>query len=165
MKKILYRLGGIAAVAMSMSMSSCGEKQPADVIYHSKEFTVYNNRVEQGEFTATAVSPTGIVTNYKSPLTSGTNSLVNFRFSINSRDNELAQGRVHTAIIGSAEYGDSMIHKFGEEGGVPAGAVGEELPKDSKWTIRVDMRPMLDSFKENGWFVTATGDSFYAYDF
>ena len=165
MKKNLFQMGGAAVVAL-LSVACGGEQQLSpDVISSCNEYTVYNNRVEQGEFTATAVSPTEIVTNYKSLVTSGASSLVNFRFSINSRDNELPQGQSHTAIIGDA-VSDNHVFAFGEvTEQIGADAQGTELAKDTQWTIRVDMRPMLGSFKKSGYFVTATGDSIYADDF
>ncbi|MBR5899744.1 MAG: hypothetical protein IKZ14_09810 [Muribaculaceae bacterium] len=164
MKKSSFIIGSLAA--LSIAATSCSDNSvPADVISQCQEYTVYNNRVVQGEFTATAISPTEIQTNYKSLITSGASSLVNFRFSINSRDNELPQGYSHTALIGDATS-DNHVFTFGEiTEQIDPNATGTELPKDAQWTIRVDMRPMLDSFKANGHFVTATGDSIYADDF
>lgn len=165
MKKKFFLMSGIVAAALSVASCSNGSRQPADVISTCDEYTVYNNRVVQGEFTATAVSATKIVTDYKSPVISGASSLVNFRFSINSRDNELPQGMSHTALIGDA-VSDSHIFAFGEvTETIDTSATGTELAKDTQWTVRVDMRPVLASFKENGHFVTATGDSIYADDF
>lgn len=165
MKKNKLIIAGV--VAASMASVSCSDDQAnrADVISTCDEYTVYNNRVVQGDFTATAVSPTEIVTNYKSLVTSGASSLVNFRFSINSRDNELPQGSSHTALIGD-ETSDSHIYAFGEiTEQIDSMATGKELAKDTKWTVRLDMRPILASFKEYGHYVTATGDSIYADDF
>lgn len=163
MKKI--HLLSSAAVAVAI-VTSCGSENSApDVIFSCDEYTVYADRVVQGEFTAKALSPTEIVTDYKSPETSGASSLVKFRFSINSRDNELLQGNSHTALIGDAKS-DSHVYLFGDiSDEVAPDAQGGELPKDSKWTIRVDMRPMLDAFKKTGLFVTATGDTIFSDDF
>ncbi len=162
MKKI-HLLSGMAT---AMIVASCGSGETAsDVIFSCDEYTVYADRVEQGEFTAKALSPTEIVTDYKSPETSGASSLVKFRFSINSRDNELLQGYSHTALIGDAES-DSHIYAFGDVSGeISSESKGKELPKDSKWTVRVDMRPMLESFRKTGIFVTATGDTIFSDDF
>lgn len=163
MKKI-HLLSGMAATAMIAASCGSGEKA-SDAIFSCDEYTVYADRVEQGEFTAKALSPTEIVTDYKSPETSGASSLVKFRFSINSRDNELLQGNSHTALIGDAES-DSHVFLFGDTSDeVGPDAQGSGLPKDSKWTVRVDMRPMLDAFKKTGIFVTATGDTIFSDDF
>ncbi len=165
MKRKHLLAAGAAVTALAGISCSGGMSQPADVISTCDEYTVYDNRVEQGGFTATALSPTKIVTDYKSLVTSGASSLVNFRFSINSRDNELPQGFSHTALIDDAES-DNHIFAFGAiSERVDSTATGTELAKDTKWTVRVDMRPVLASFKDNGHFVTATGDSIYADDF
>ena len=133
MKKNSFLIGSFAA--LSLVAISCGNNNiPADVISSCKEYTVYHNRVVQGDFTATAISPTEIQTNYKSLVTSGASSLVNFRFSINSRDNELPQGYSHTALIGDATS-DNHVFTFGEiTEQIDTNATGTELPKDAQWT-------------------------------
>lgn len=165
MKKKFFLMSTIVAVAFLGVSCTSDIGQSTDVISSCDEYTVYNNRVVQGEFTATAVSPTKIVTDYKSPVTSGASSLVNFRFSINSRDNELPLGMSHSALIGDT-VSDNHIFTFGEVSDVVDSlATGVELAKDTQWTVRVDMRSVLASFKKNGHYVTATGDSIYADDF
>lgn len=164
MNKKLLTIASVATMTLA-TISCVNNGQPSDVISTCNEYTVYNNRVVQGDFTATAISPTEIQTNYKSPITSGASSLVNFRFSINSRDNELPQGYSHTALIGDATS-DNHIFTFGQiTEKIDSTTIGSELAKDTQWTIRVDMRPMLESFKTKGHFITATGDLIYADDF
>lgn len=160
MKKI-----AIISCVSALMLSSCGDDHDKNVIFSCEEYTVYTDKVKQGNFTATAVSPTEIVTDYKSPELSGASSLVKFRFSINSRDNEMSSGN-HTALIGNADS-DKYIYSFGSTTNEPVYTEeqGQELPKDSKWTIRVDMRDMLTSFKNKGYFVTETSDTIYSDDF
>ncbi len=156
-----------AVVATGIISTSCGSETTTgtDVIFECDEYAVYTDRVEQGEFTAKALSPTEIVTDYKSPELSGASSLVKFRFSINSRDNELLQGNSHTALVGDPKS-DKYIYKFGAVGEeVSPTATGDVLAKDTQWTVRVDMRPVLKSFKETGIFVTETGDTIFGDDF
>ncbi len=156
-----------AVVATGIISTSCGSETTTgtDVIFECDEYAVYTDRVEQGEFTAKALSPTEIVTDYKSPELSGASSLVKFRFSINSRDNELLQGNSHMALVGDPES-DKYIYKFGAVGEeVSPTATGDVLAKDTQWTVRVDMRPVLKSFKETGIFVTETGDTIFGDDF
>lgn len=43
-------------------------KQNQDVLYKSEAFTLYSDKVEQGDFFAKAVTPTKIISNYKSSL-------------------------------------------------------------------------------------------------
>ena len=109
MKNIPVIIGGAAVIALAGA--ACTQKVgETDIISSSEQYTVYTDRVEQGDFTATAVSPTEIVTNYKSPESSVVSTKVKFRFSLNSRDNELPLGQSHTALIG----GDEILYSFGE---------------------------------------------------
>ena len=155
----------IGAASVALIAASCGSgNNDRDVIFSCDEYTVYTDRVEQGGFTAKAVSPTEVVTDYESPETSGASSLVRFRFSINSRDNELL-GNSHTALVGNSKS-DNHIFAFGDIAGeITPEATGTVLPKDTEWTVRVDMRPVLDSFRKTGIFVTATGDTIFSDDF
>ncbi len=162
MKNLPVIIGSVAVVAFG---SAACTQEDTNVISSSEQYTVYTDRVEQGDFTATAISPTEIVTNYKSPESSVVSTKVNFRFSLNSRDNELPLGQSHTALIG----GDEIIYSFGEvleaETELDKTAKGDTLANDTQWTIRVDMRPMLKSFEEKGLFVTETNDTIYRDDF
>lgn len=159
MKKI-----SIAICASAILLTSCNNTDK-NVVFSCDEYTVYTDKVKQGKFTATAISPTEIITDYKSPERSGASSVVKFRFSINSRDNEMPNGN-HTALIGNVDS-DNFIYTFGSTENEPiyTEEQGSELAKDSKWTIRVDMRNMLSSFKEKGYFVTETSDTIYSDDF
>lgn len=164
MKNIPTIICGAAVIAMG-GVACTQSPDKTDVISSSEQYTVYTDRVEQGDFTATAVSPTEIVTNYKSPESSVVSTKVRFRFSLNSRDNELPLGESHTALIG----GDEILYSFGKvldaETELDKTAKGDTLANDTQWTIRVDMRPMLKSFDEKGLFVTATNDTIYRDDF
>ena len=66
MKHIFRAL--ILSASATATLASCGNSadSPSDVIFSSDEFSVYTDRVKQGPYTATAVSPTKIVTDYKS---------------------------------------------------------------------------------------------------
>lgn len=159
----------IAAAAAAAIGTGCVQKtEPTDVIFSSDQYTVYTDRVVQGGFTARAVSPLEIVTDYKSPEVSGVSSLVHFRFSLNSRDNELTPGLNHTALVGNPDS-DGAVYSFGQvldlEDRLAKEEKGGELPKDTEWTVRVDMRPVLASFKKDGYYVTGTGDTIYRDDF
>ncbi len=165
MKKLFAGIAS-AATLTAVLATSCGDKEPQKgLIYGCDEFSVYTDSVVQGEFTAKAVSPLEITTNYRSPELSGASSKVRFRFSLNSRDNELLPGLQHTALIGD-KANDGFIYTFGEvSADEPADAEGTELPHDTRWTVSVDMRPILRSFRDCGYFVTATADTIFSDDF
>lgn len=154
-----------SAAALIAATSSCSQKQPDGLIYGCDEYSVYADSVVQGRFTAVAVSPLEIKTNYESPELSGASSKVEFRFSLNSRDNEFPLGSCHTALIGDTAS-DNRIYTFGSlSADEPADSEGATLPNDTRWTVRVDMRPILRSFKQLGYYATATGDTIFSDDF
>ncbi len=39
------------------------------------------------------------------------------------------------------------------------------LDKNTRWTLKVNMRPVTDSFKERGYYVTPTNDTIFKDDF
>lgn len=151
------------AVVGTLVISSCtsGKSVPDGCIYACDEYTVYTDRVTQGDFEAVAVSPTEITTTFKSELDGDVSSLVEFKFALNSRDNELMPDDMHYAVVGS----DNVItYKLGEPDAKPEGEF-PALDNNVPWTVRVDMTPMFESFKQNGQYITKTGDVIYEGDF
>lgn len=155
-----------AAVAMLVA-SACSRPDVSNrYIFSCDDYTVYPDSVVQGPFTARALSPLEIVTNYRSPDVDGSSPVASFRFSINSRDNEMDPSMSHTAVIGVP--GDTVVYRFGSTEADPrpdASAARDTLPHNTPWTVRVDMRPMLRAFAAEGKYVTPTGDVVYADDF
>lgn len=147
-------------------LSGCtNPRHSRDTIYSCREFTVYTDSVVQGDYVAKAVSPTQIVTNYRSPLVSGVSPAVAFRFSINSRDNELMPGQNHYALIGNPAD-SAKVYLFGDNTSESTPYESTDtLPENTPWTLRVDMRPMLRAFDMQGYYTTPTGDIIYADDF
>ena len=140
-------------------LSGCtNPRHSRDTIYSCREFTVYTDSVVQGDYVAKAVSPTQIVTNYRSPLVSGVSPAVAFRFSINSRDNELMPGQNHYALIGNPAD-SAKVYLFGDNTSESTPYESTDtLPENTPWTLRVDMRPMLRAFDMQGYYTTPTGD-------
>lgn len=161
MKRLLY----IAMILAAVSACRNGDDAATDVIYSCDEYTVYTDRVVQGEFAATAVGPTEIVTNYRSHDATTQSPLVKFRFSINSRDNELPLGKWHEALLVDSASANET-YTFGRvREHVDTTRAGETLPYDTRWTVRLDMQPVLNSFERRGYYVTPTSDTIYADDF
>ncbi len=160
-----HNLLALCAVTAMATLCGCSgsTSDSSDAIYTSEEFSVYPDRVVQGAYTARAISPTEIVTDYKSPEQSGLSRLLHFRLSLNSRDNELTQGTSHSVLVGT-----DTIFTFGqalqEFDSIKAEDAGL-LERDTKWTLKVDMTPVLKSFKERGYYVTPTSDTIYKHDF
>ncbi len=155
-----------AAGIAALCLASCGSRHAApDYLFSCDDFTVYPDSVVEGAFTARALSALEIVTDYRSPDNAAASPLARFRFSINSRDNEMDPSLSHTAVIGVP--GDTIVYEFGSTAADPKAeaAATDTLPKNTKWTVRVDMRPMLRAFARDGKYVTPTGDVIDADDF
>lgn len=156
----------LSAGAAALMLSSCGERSSAPAyIYSCDDFTVYADSVVQGQFVARAVSPLEITSNYRSPDAAGASPVARFRFSLNSRDNEMTPAQFHTALIGRG--GEPVTYEFGStKADAPVDeTLSDTLRLNTPWTIRLDMRPVLRAFARDGKYVTPTGDVIDADDF
>lgn len=143
---------------------------PADpvTLYSSKEFTITSNSVKQGKYTAEALSPTHIKSDYQSPASQKYTDVLEYKFSINNKDNELAPGLNHKlklkAIPGQTEEINIV---FGSSDDIKPIEADEKklLPANTRLKIRVDFSPVLKAFKEKGFYETATGEKIYKNDF
>ena len=71
-------------------LSSCGTEQMEKPIYQSKSFTLFKDKVIQGDNIAEVISPTHLKSNYKSPASTTFSRLVKFKFRHHmTKDNEL----------------------------------------------------------------------------
>ena len=150
-----------------LMFTACHTRQQDHVIFSNDVYTVYDNRVTQGNFKSFALSPTDIISDYQSPVRKVYSPVISFRFSINSRDNEMPANKVHKVLLKPVDgkY-ESPVILFGdtaESNQTPA--EGKMLPLNTIWTVKVDMRPMLDAFKKQGFYATSTGDTIYETDF
>ena len=143
---------------------SCNNQKLPDSNYIEKNdiYYVTGDSVVQGDFVATAISDTEVITNYASPADEAPSPLIEFRLSLNSRDNELIPGQTHYTIVGT----DTIIPL-----GIPATAKPmlapgtKPLDKNAEWMLKVNVAPLIKSFKEKGIYVTNTLDTIYADDF
>lgn len=65
------------------------------LIFHNQRYSIYADRVIQGKNKAIAISSDHIESNYQSPLKAHTSPVVEFKFSINGKDNEMPFGINH----------------------------------------------------------------------
>jgi len=144
------------------ALTAC--RQSPDVLYQSPEFTVYKDKVVQGNFTATVESPTRIVSNYRSLASENFSRLIIFKFSLNEKDNEMAVGANHWVIIGDNEK-QSPVMIFGEPGEPVPADPGTKLPVNYPYTFRLDLNPVLKQFAENGYYETFDGTRVAKADF
>lgn len=159
MKKIgIFRCMGAVAL---LTMAGCREQKSMsnDVISQNEVYTVTADSVVQGKWVAVAKSPLEIESSYRSPRETDVQNLLEFRLSLNSRDNELLGGQAHYATVGS----DTTV-QFGVPQAKPTDA-SQPLAHDVKWTLRVDISDILESFDNQGFYTTPTGDIVYKEDF
>jgi len=155
MNKIFIILIGLCLSKMSMA-------QP---VYSSAQFTVEKDKVMQGKYTATALSPTHIVSNYQSPANLFQSATIAFKFAINGRDNEMLSGKDHHLTVITVDgKATTPIIKFGQQLQQTSEEVKYLIP-NAELTIRLDCRDILNQFKEKGFYTTFNGDKIYKEDF
>lgn len=145
------------------SLLGCSHK--SNVLFTNDSYSIYPDKVIQGNFEAKALSATEMVSNYESPANAFQDALVSFKFSINGKDNEMAPGINHTVLV-SANNGkaQSPLLVFGQQH-VEEKQEGLYLEPETSWHLRVDMRPVLNAFKESGFYTNAKGEKIYKEDF
>ena len=143
--------------------ASCNPSKKNNILYQSDSYTLYTDSVVQGRNVAKVLSPTRMVSNYRSPTSEIFSRLVNFKISINEKDNELPPGKDHWLIIGDEH--ESPLIKFGEEPKPVPEKPGTFLPVNYMYTIRVDMSPVLKQFAEKGYYETYDGSKIAKADF
>ncbi|MEZ4910325.1 MAG: hypothetical protein R2774_05645 [Saprospiraceae bacterium] len=85
----VVKLALIFIMIASCKTPSTDSDQP---IYQSEHFSIYKNKIIQGENQALVLSDSSMSSNYKSPASSTYQNLIKFKFSINEKDNELPVG-------------------------------------------------------------------------
>lgn len=139
-----------------------GQDKP---IYTSKAYSVYPDRVVQGKYTAKAISATQLQSDYRSPANLSKSPVVDFKFSINGKDNEMPSGNDHHFVC-LTQSNETPVIKFGETYAdhktVPANSF---LKPSTQFKIRVDMRAVLKAFKDQGFFTCFNGEKIYKSDF
>ena len=135
-----------------------------EVLYQSDAFTVYSDKVIQGDFEARVLSPEHIVSNYRSTVSEQYSRLLTFKFSINEKDNENISGHDHWLIIGEGEH-ESPIINFGQDDAPNPGDPGTKLPANYEYTFRLNMRPVLDQFNKKGYYEAFDGSKVAKEDF
>lgn len=134
-------------------------------IYSSKAYTIYPDRVEQGKYTARAISATELSSDYRSPANRYKSPVVEFKFSINGKDNEMTSGVNHHFVCNNASNETSVI-QFGKVNNeTKVAPEGLYLRPSSQFKIRLDMRDVLKAFKQQGYYTCFNGDKIYKNDF
>ncbi|SNS01267.1 alpha-L-rhamnosidase-related protein [Hymenobacter mucosus] len=155
--------------AATMVSSTAASATEAPLIWKSGEYALYADRVEQGPYVARAVSRTELTSNYQSPANEFQSPQIDFKFSLNGKDNELAPGQNHRLVAlpkpGNTEV-ETPLLTFGQhyvdQTPVPSNTY---LAPNTKLKIRLDLRPVLAAFKKQGYYTTYRGEKLYQQDF
>ncbi|NLR93567.1 alpha-L-rhamnosidase-related protein [Flammeovirga agarivorans] len=156
----------LLAAGCLMAFTAC-DSGNENTLYESETYNVYKDHVTQGDFTATVVSPKEMTSNYKSPLQDAYSRAIEFKFSINGKDDELAYGKNHrlvihpedgnytspTIVFGEHHLDDEKVDKM------------DWLEKNTEVTIKLDMSPVLNAFKTKGYYEDIHGEKIYQNDF
>ncbi|WP_243347769.1 MGH1-like glycoside hydrolase domain-containing protein [Parabacteroides sp. FAFU027] len=160
------RLQNLYVAAIAIIFTTIAQAQNNKTVFQSKAFSIYENRVEQGKFKSVATSPTELTSDYRSPDADRYSPTVSFKFSINSRDNEMTPGKDHKVTLQPVNGSCVTTVQFGKQY-IQTVPVKEEenLPVNTRWTIRLDMRDVLKSFREKGYYTLFNGEKLDRSDF
>jgi len=158
--------------------SACQTQKPAVAtiapvvqtpLWQSDAYTLYADKVVQGKYEARALSSTELVSNYVSPANDQQSPRVEFKFSINGKDNEMAPGLNHLLVAVPRPGGGPVETPpivFGQRYTDATSATATTyLAPNTPVTIRLDLRPVLAAFKKDGFYTTFKGDKLYQQDF
>jgi len=154
-----------ATAVLLLLIPACSSKDTA--LFRTDTFAWYTDSIVQDNFTAKALSPTVIQSNYQSPANSFKSPLISLKFSINGRDNEMLSGTDHQiACIPENGKSETPLITFGEKytdkREIPADTY---LAPNTSLKIRLDMRPVLAQFEKAGYYTTYNGTKIYKSDF
>lgn len=159
MRRLYYSLMSLLTL---VSLMSCGSDK---LILKTDRYSWYEDRIEQGTFTAIANSDTSIISNYQSPTTDAPDRLLEFKLSINGKDNEMIPGINHKVLCSSADT-QTPLMTFGQLLDMSGTKIDREpMDTNTRLTIRVDMSPVIHSFDSVGYYTTPTGYTVYKDDF
>ncbi len=154
---------------LTLLLNSSFMEVPKKVLYQSPEFTVYNNRVVQGKYVAKVDGKHHLLSStYQSPANSRYSRAIEFKFSINGKDNELPFGVNHGLILlpknGKVE---SPLLEFGKNNLLNAALPDADpyLEPNTELTLYLDMRPVLKSFETQGAYTAFNGETIAKTDF
>lgn len=157
----------VYGVAIALLVSCQAIRDIDQVVWQSDAYAVYPDKIVQGEFTAQALSRTEITSNYQSPANEFQAPEIAFKFSINSKDNEMPPGQDHIFIC-LAEDGscETPVIKFGQHfkdnTPVPPNAF---IKPNTPLKVRLDMRDVLAALEKDGFYTTYQGNKIFKEDF
>ena len=161
MKRTLHTL------AILCLAGACKQEQGMKTLYQSEAYTVTTNGVTQGKYEAVAVSAHELSSTYQSPANATFSRHLEFKFSLNGKDNELPFGVNHHEILRPENGQVSLpVRTFGQaDAEIPATPENDFLEANTKVTIRVDLSPVLEAFADQGYYEGPDGSQLAKEDF
>ncbi|TAJ14684.1 glycogen debranching protein [Marinilabiliaceae bacterium JC017] len=144
------------------------QPRPEKTLYKGKAYSVYPNRVEQGGYTALALSPTHMTSDYQSPANENFPNFIEFKFAINGKDNELPMGINHTFLLEPGSNGkiELPVLTFGEKHAAEQQVLATgSVEANTPLVVKLDARKIIQSMNEKGFFELYTGDKIFKDDF
>ncbi len=142
------------ATFLMLNMRCTNDPEVSNTLHTSEAFTITRDGIVQGKNVAVVISPTEIKSNYASPANEIYSSRIHFKFSLNEKDNDLAEGMDREIQIKGEK--ESEIYVFGLPSGKTEGA-REILPTDYPYKFRLDLRPVLEQFEDKGFYEAVDG--------
>ena len=147
-----------------MILYSCNN--PMNIHHVNKDFTVYNNKVVQGDFIA-EVHPDGSMTsNYMSPVNIPQKRTIELKFSINQKDNELPFATNHKIVVKpqNGTYSTPVI-EFGKQYIEEQAGIDEKLESNTTLNVKLDLTKVFKAFEKQGYYEDINHDKITQKDF
>jgi len=161
MKPISFR---ISALLVCFAAANGIQAQSGAVIHKTNEYTIFANGVKQDKFSAKAKSAFELTSDYQSPKNESVSSKIEFKFSINGKDNEMKPGVNHYFNLADG-VSETHLIKFGEASKVSAKIKETQLAPNRTLKIRLDLREVLGEMKFKGYYTAFNGDKIFKEDF
>jgi len=153
--------------AFLVFVALAGQAQTTQPLWKGRLFTLYpDSVVQQGKFVGNVVSATELKSNYKSPANEFLSPSLEFKFSINGKDNEMKPGINHRFNCLGENGCETPLISFGKQ-------LDDERPvrentylkPQTPLHIKLDMRDVLKAFNTQGFYTNFRGDKIYKQDF
>ncbi len=154
----------IPLLLLSIVLFSCNQSMK---IHHiNKNFTIYNNKVVQGNYVAEVLPDGSMTSNYMSPENKPHKRTIELKFSINQKDNELPFATNHQIVVKPTNgiYTTPLI-TFGEQYVDKQPNTEELLESNIKLNIKLDLRNVFNDFKTKGYFEDINNEKITKEDF
>jgi hypothetical protein len=165
-EKKFYTFRLVAFVLLCMMPKYICGQQNQKVLRSGKKYEMYADRVEQKPYVAKALSREEITSNYQSEANLYIRPRIDFKFSINGKDNEMPSGLDHHFNCTGGASCETPVIVFGKQFNDTILILeGTFIKPDTRLRIRLDMRPVFEQFESKGYYETFNGQKLFRDDF